>query len=451
MRKDLRRAMFLLAGIQFLLILDTAIINVAAPSIGREFGIAAAELSWVANAYLVAFGGLLLVSGRAADLLPRRALLVAGLGVLIGGSVAGALAADAWLLIAARATQGVGAAIAAAAAFALLLALFPDGPQRHRALGVFAATAGAGGAAGTVLGGVLTDALGWRSTFGLNVVAGLALALLALRVLGPQPRRPTPGTGLDVAGTLTVTAGLGLLAYALVSAGIDGWGAPRTLLAAAPAAVLLTAFVLVERRARAPIVPAAAVREPAVRVANLLAALSQFVLFPMFFLVSLFMQDVLGYPPMAGGLGLLPLSITVVAVAANAGRLIARFGLRAVMVAGFLLVAAGLAGLVPLSGTGSFFPDVLLPSLVIGVGLPLVAVTTNVAATAYAGPDGLGVASGMVTTSQQFGAVLGLAALGGATPGGVGHPVAFAAAAGVAAAAGAAALLLRVGSVAGAR
>ncbi|WP_232667828.1 MFS transporter [Pseudonocardia sp. TRM90224] len=446
MRKDHGRTLFLLAGIQFLLILDTAIINVAAPSIGRELGIAAAELSWVANAYLVAFGGLLLISGRAADLLPRRTLLVVGLGVLVVGSVAGALAADAWLLIAARATQGVGAAFAAAAAFAALLAHFPDGPERHRALGVFAAMAGAGGAAGTVLGGVLTDVLGWRSTFGLNVVAGAALALLALCVLGPQPRRPRPGTTLDVAGALTVTAGLGLLAYALVSAGIDGWTAPRTLLAAASAAGLLTVFVLVQRWAPEPIVPAAAVRQPAVRAANLLAALSQFVLFPMFFLVSLYMQDVLGFPPMAGGLGLLPLSITVVAVAANTGRMIARFGVRPVMVVGCVLLAGGLAGLVPLSAGSSFFPDVLCPTLVIGVGLPLVAVTTNVAATAHAGPDGLGVASGLVTTSQQFGAVLGLAVLGG-----VGHPAAFAVAAALAAASAAVAFFPHTGSVAGAR
>ncbi|WP_258565935.1 MFS transporter [Streptomyces parvulus] len=186
------RALALLAGTQFVLLLDTSIINVAAPSIGKSLEISPAALSWVANAYLVAFGGLLLLSGRAADLLGRRRVFVAGLGVLTSASLLGAVAGDAALLIAARAAQGVGAAMAGAAAFALLLTLFPEGPERHRALGVFAATAGAGGAAGTVLGGVLTSWLGWESTFALNVLAGVALLLPVPRLL---PAGRSAGTG----------------------------------------------------------------------------------------------------------------------------------------------------------------------------------------------------------------------------------------------------------------
>ncbi|MGM1063956.1 MFS transporter [Saccharothrix sp. Mg75] len=407
------RALALLAGTQFLLILDTAIINVAVPSIGVELGLSAATLSWVANAYLVAFGGLLMLSGRAADLLERRGLFVIGLGVLVAGSVAGALAGSAGLLIAARAAQGVGAAIAAAAAFALLLSLFPEGAPRHRALGVFAAMAGAGGAAGTVLGGVLTSWLGWRSTFALNVVAGLALAALALRVLSAnRPRREDRG-GFDVAGALTVTVGLALLAYALVNTGVAGWTAPSTLVTGAVGLVLLAVFAVLQTKVRVPLVPPAVVRRRTLRAANLLSGLGQFVLFPMFFLVSMYLQAVLHYTPVLGGLGLLPLSLVVIAVAGNASRVIGRFGLRVVMVTGFVLVAVGMAWLSRLTPDGSFVGDVLFPSLVLGVGLPLVAITTNVAATSDAGPDELGLASGLINTSQQFGSVIGLAVLAG--------------------------------------
>jgi len=412
MERSARRALALLASTQFLLILDTAIINVAAPSIGQELGISALALSWVANAYLVTFGGLLLLSGRAADLFARRGLFVLGLGILVAASAAGALANEAAWLITARAAQGVGAAVAAASAFAMLLGLFPDGPDRHRALGVFAAMAGAGGAAGTVLGGVLTSWLSWRSTFGLNVVAGLLLALLALRVLEPGRSRQER-TGFDLGGALSVTAGLGLLAYALVNTGVDGWTSPRTLVPGGLAIVLLAVFVVVERRVRTPLIPPAVVRRPVLLAANLLSALGQVVLFPMFFLVSVYLQAVLGYPAVVGGLSLLPLCAVVIVVASNAGRLIGRFGLWPVMVSGYVLVAIGLAWLSRLSADGSFVADVLFPSLVIGVGLPLVAITTNVAATAEAGPDEIGLASGLINTSQQFGSVIGLAVLSG--------------------------------------
>ncbi|MFI9203990.1 MFS transporter [Streptomyces sp. NPDC053048] len=406
------RALALLACTQFMLILDTAIINVAAPSIGDELGISPAGLSWVANAYLITFGGLLLFSGRAADLFGRRRLFVLGLAVLVAASLAGALAGDAGWLIAARAAQGVGAALAAASAFALLLTLFADGPDRHKALGIFAAMAGAGGAAGTVLGGVLTSWLGWRSTFALNVVAGLLLIALAVRML-PEARQEGGQRSFDLAGALTVTAGLGLLAYALVGAGEAGWTAAATLVPAALAAALLVAFVVIESRVAAPLVPLKVFARPTLRLANVLGGLSQMALFPMFFLVSLYMQAVLEFSPVAGGLGLLPLSLVVVVVAGSTDRLIGRFGLRPVMTAGFALVAAGLAWLARLTADGSFTGDVLLPSLVLGVGLPLVAVTTNVAATMDADGHETGLASGLINTSQQFGAVLGLAVLSG--------------------------------------
>ncbi|MFP8940681.1 MFS transporter [Streptomyces fenghuangensis] len=409
---DRRHALALLACTQFVLILDTAIINVAAPSMGRELGISPAELSWVANAYLVSFGGLLLLSGRVADLVGRRRLFVAGLGVLAAASLLGALADNAFLLITARAAQGVGAAMAAASALALLLMLFESGPERHRALGIFAAMAGAGGAAGTVLGGVLTDWLGWESTFAMNVVVAVALAVLAPRLLPPGTVR-RDGRGFDLVGAVTVTAGLALLAYALVNAGEAGWSRPGTVLPGGAACLALLLFVLVERRATAPLVPLAVFSRPTLRLANVLAGMWQMSLFPMFFLVSLYLQAVLGYEPVMGGLGLLPLSLTVVVVASYADRLIGRFGLRAVMCAGFVMVAVGMAWQSALSASGSFVTDVLPPSLLLGVALPLVSVTTNVAATLDTSPEEVGLASGLVNTSLQFGSVIGLAVLSG--------------------------------------
>lgn len=403
-------ALALLASTQLLLIMDTAIINVALPSVGEDLGSGSAGLSWVANAYLITFGGLLLLGGRTADLLGHRRLYLTGLGLLAAASAAGGLAGTAGTLIAARAAQGVGAALAAAAAFALLLNLFPDGPERHKALGAFAAMGGLGGVLGTVLGGVLTDLLGWRSTFWLNVLVALALGLLAPRLLDGGTR--SAQRGFDLGGALTATGGLGLVAYALVGAGESGWTSARTLAAGGAGLVLLAAFAVLESRIAHPLVPSAVLRRPALRDANVLSALAQMALFPMFFLVSLYLQSVLGQSPLTGGLGLLPLSLVVVAVAPQTGRLIFRIGLRSTMTLGFALLCAGMVWLaLALTADGTFASTVLAPSLVLGVALPLVMVTTNVAATAEAAPEETGLASGLINTSQQFGSVLGLAVL----------------------------------------
>ncbi|WP_308295489.1 MFS transporter [Streptomyces sp. MUM 178J] len=419
-------ALALLAATQLLMIMDTALVNVALPSIGRDLGSGSAGLSWVANGYLITFGGLLLLGGRTADLFGRRRVYLAGLGLLAAASAAGAVAGSSAQLIAARTAQGVGAALAAAAAFAVLLGLFPDGPARHRALGVFAAMGGLGGVLGTVLGGVLTDLLGWRSTFWLNVLVAAALGLLALRVLdaGTPDARP----GFDLAGALGATSGLGLVAYALVGAGEAGWTGVRTLAAGTAGLGLLAAFALWERRTAHPLVPPGVLRRPALRRANVLSALAQMALFPMFFLVSLYLQSVLEHSPLTGGLGLLPLSLVVVALAPQTGRLIGRLGLRTTMAAGFALLLGGMVWLaLSLSADGTFATAVLAPSLVLGAALPLVMVTTNVAATAEAAPEETGLASGLINTSQQFGSVLGLAVLVAVATGGLGPEAADAA------------------------
>ncbi|MCB8903874.1 MULTISPECIES: MFS transporter [unclassified Streptomyces] len=406
-----RGALALLAATQLLLIMDTAIVNVALPSVGEDLATGSADLSWVANAYLITFGGLLLLGGRIADLLGHRRVFLGGLGLLAVASAAGGLAPGADALVAARAAQGVGAALAAAAAFALLLLLFPDGPARHRALGAFAAMGGLGGVLGTVLGGVVTDLLGWRSTFWLNVLLAAVLAVLALLVLDRRTG-PVRHGGFDLAGALTATAGIGLVAYALVGAADAGWLSARTLGAGGAGLALLLVFTAVEARAAAPLVPPSVLARPALRLSNTLAALAQTTLFPMFFLVSLYLQNVLGYPPLGGGLGLLPLSLVVVAVAPQTGRLIFRIGLHRTMTLGFVLLCAGTLWLaLALTPDGGFASTVLAPSLLLGAALPLVVVTTNVAATAEAAAEETGLASGLVNTSQQFGSVLGLAVL----------------------------------------
>ncbi|MGA5408126.1 MFS transporter [Streptomyces lavendulocolor] len=396
-----RGALGLLAATQLLMIMDTAIVNVALPSVGEDLRAGSAGLSWVANAYLITFGGLLLLGGRAADLFGHRRTYTGGLALLAAASAAGGLAQSTGALTAARAAQGVGAAFAGAAAFALLLVLFPDGPARHKALGAFAAMGGLGGVLGTVLGGVLTDLLGWRSTFWLNVAVAVVLGLLALRLLDGGTRGA--GAGFDPLGALTATAGLGLLAYALVG---------RSPLAGAAGLALLAAFAAVQRRVARPLVPPAVLARPALRRANALSALAQMALFPMFFLVSLYLQNVLDRSPLAGGLGLLPLSLVVVATAPLTGRLIVRLGLGRTTTLGFGLLLAGMVWLaLSLSADGTYATTVLAPSLVLGAALPLVMVTTNAAATAGAAPEETGLASGLINTSQQFGSVLGLAVL----------------------------------------
>lgn len=408
--RSAKAGLALLASTQLLLIMDTAIINVALPSVGRDLGSGSAGLSWVANAFLITFGGLLLLGGRAADLLGHRRVFLGGLGVLGVASAAGGAAGSVGVLVGARAVQGVGAALAAAAAFALLLNLFPDGPDRHKALGAFAAMGGLGGVLGTVLGGVLTDLLGWRSTFWLNVIGALLLAVLTLRLLDGNTR--SAERGFDIGGALTATAGLGLIAYGLVGAADAGWTSARTLGVFAAGLALLAAFAVLEKRIAHPLVPPAVLRRPTLRLANCLSALAQMTLFPMFFLVSLYLQSVLDQTPLYGGLGLLPLSLVVVAVAPQTGRLIHRLGLRATMTLGFTLLFAGMLWLgLALAAEGTFLSAVLAPSLVLGAALPLVMVTTNVAATADVAPGETGLASGLINTSQQFGSVLGLAVL----------------------------------------
>jgi EmrB/QacA subfamily drug resistance transporter len=403
-------ALALLAAAQFVVVLDASIVNVALPSIGRALDFSRDNLSWVVNAYTLTFGGFLLLGGRMADLLGRRRLFISGLILFAGASLAGGLAqSDVWL-IAARAVQGLGAAMLSPAALSLVTTLFAEGPDRNRAMGVWGAVAGSGGAAGVLLGGMLTQWAGWEWVLFVNVPIGIAAAVLSPRLL---PESRVDGQRhFDVAGAVSVTAGLSLLVYSLVNANKAGWGSVETLALIAAAAVLLAGFVLVERRTRAPLVPIPGIfRLRSIRGINVTALLIAMALFSMFFFISLYMQQVLGYSPLKAGVSYLPLAGGIIVSAGIASQLVTRFGVKPVLVSGLLLVAGGLIWFAQISVGGSYLSDILGPSLLSAFGLGFAFVPMTVAAVAGVEPHESGLASGLINTSQQVGGALGLAVL----------------------------------------
>jgi EmrB/QacA subfamily drug resistance transporter len=409
-----RRALGLLVTIQFLLILDAAIVGIALPSIQAQLGFSPAGLSWVTNGYTLAFGGFLLLGGRVGDLLEQRRVFVAGVLLFTCASAVAAVAPDPAMLVTARLVQGFSAAIASPIALSLLLHLFPDataegGAARARALGIWSAVGGAGGAAGFILGGVLTDYLGWRSVFLINVPVGLVVAILSPRLL-PRPRRAATRGAFDLAGASAITGGLVALVYALISAGERGLLATMTWAAALVAVLLLVAFVVVERSSSTPLVPLSVFRRPAIRGSNLLMLLVTAAFTPTFFFLSLTAQRVFGFSPMLAGLALLPLALIIVATAINAGKLLTRFGPRVVAATGLMSVGSGLFWLAFVSGH-HFALEVLGPEVLVGVGGGLTFVAVTVVGTAGIDAETAGLATGLLSTSQQIGASIGLATL----------------------------------------
>lgn len=395
-----------LALTQFLLILDTAVLNVALPQLGGELSLTPAAESWVLNAYVVAFGGLLLLGGWIADAFGRGRVLVLGLVLLAIGAAVGAVGQSGAVVIASRAGQGVGAALAAAAAMSLVFSRF-DGAARRRTLGLFAAMAGLGGAAGTALSGVLTETLGWRSTFWINVAAALVLAAWACTL--PNMLERGRRRRLNVLGGVLITVALASAAYAVTAAAEANGPGGATVAAGLTAAVALLGFVLLERRGSNPLVTPSIWRTPPLLRALALAGAGQWALVPVFLFISLYLQRVLGYEPIAAGFSLLPMSLAICLIAPQVPRAVGRWGLRPVMVAAFLTVAAAAFWLSRVSVDGSFPVDVLGPTLLLALGLPAVSVTTNIAAAEHSPPAEPGTASGLLTTAQQFGATLGLA------------------------------------------
>jgi EmrB/QacA subfamily drug resistance transporter len=403
-------ALALLATTQFVLILDAAIVGVAMPSIATDLDLSQSDLTWIANAYTLLFGGFLLLGGRLADLLGRRRLFVGGLVLFTAASLIAGLADSGLILVGARALQGFAAALVSPAALSLVMTLFKDGAERNKALGILGAVAGSGAAAGLVLGGILTDWFGWASVFYVNVPIGIAAVLLAFRLL-PRSGAVDRSRGFDLAGATTVTGGLALLVYVLVNANDAGWLSVETLGLGALSLALLAAFVVIEMRVEHPLVPLRFFAAPLRRGANVVAVLTTMAMFPMFFFITLYTQQVLGYSPIESGLAQLPFALTIIVVASSIGPVIARLGLRTTAIAGLALMTVGLAWISRLPVDGTFLGDLLGPMLVIATGAGLAFISMMIAATNSAAEHEAGLASGLINTAQQVGGALGLGVL----------------------------------------
>jgi EmrB/QacA subfamily drug resistance transporter len=404
-------ALALLAMTQFVVVIDASIVNVALPTIGSHLHFSRDDLSWVVNAYTLTFGGFLLLGGRLADLLGRRRMFMLGLVLFSLASLAGGLAqSEAWLIIA-RATQGLGAAIVSPAALSIITTTFAEGSERNRALGIWGAVAGAGGAAGVLLGGILTSGLSWRWVLFVNVPIGIAAAALAPRLL--LESRADAGTkGFDLPGAVTVTAGLALLVYAVVDAVNVGWGSTETLLRLAGSAILLAAFVAIELRQSHPLLPFSIFRLRTLRGADIVGLLIGMSLFSMFYFISLYLQDVLHFSPIKAGVAYLPLAVGIILSAGAASQLVTRIGFKPTLIAGMLFIAAGLLWFSRVrSPGGSYAADVLGPSILAAIGLGFSFVPVTIAALTGTTEQEAGLASGLINTSQQVGGALGLAIL----------------------------------------
>jgi EmrB/QacA subfamily drug resistance transporter len=403
-------ALVLLAAAQFIVVLDASIVNVALPSIGRDLHFSQDDLSWVVNAYTLTFGGFLLLGGRMADLLGRRRLFVSGLILFALASLAGGLAQSAGWLVAARAVQGLGAALLSPAALSILTNTFTEGAERNKALGVWGAVAGSGGAAGVLFGGMLTQWAGWEWVLFVNVPVGALVAVMSVRTL-LESRNAGP-RHFDVAGAVSVTAGLSLIVYSLVRANQVGWTSAQTLVLGAVGIALVAAFVVIELRTRAPLVPFPGIfRLRTISGINITALFIAMALFSMFFFISLYMQQVLGYDALKAGISYLPLAGGIIVSAGAASSLVTRFGFKPVLMVGLLLTGGGLVWFAQVSPDGSYLGDILFPSLLAAVGLGLSFVPMTIAAVAGVRPDEAGLASGLINTSQQVGGALGLAIL----------------------------------------
>ena len=411
----------LLATAQFVVVLDASVVNVAMPSIGADLGLSQEGLAWLVNAYVLAFGGFLLLGGRMADLLGRRRMFVSGFLLFAVASYVGGLAESGGVLIAARAAQGLGAAILSPAALSLVMTTFEEGGRRHNshrgggagagrgrgaerntALGVWGAVAAGGGAAGSLRGGVIPQTIGWEWVLWINTPIGIAAAVVAPLVLA-ESRATNSSGGFDALGAVTVTGGLVALVYGVIEDPV----------ALVFAAVLLGAFVVTETRANNPLVPFALFRERSVTGATVTGVLMGGALIGLFFFATLYLQLVLGYGPLKAGVSFLPLALTIGASAGLASSLATKLGPKPVLVAGLVIQAAGLYWFSHVSAGGSYLADVLFPSLVVALGMGLAFVPLTIAAMTGVSEDASGLASGVMSTASQIGQAVGLAVLTG--------------------------------------
>jgi EmrB/QacA subfamily drug resistance transporter len=403
-------ALAVIALAQFMVIMDTSIIGVALPKIQADLGFSPEDLSWVFNAYVVAFGGLLLLGGRLSDLFGAKRLFLTGWAVLAAGSLAAGLADSTGLEIAARAAQGVGAAFIAPSALTLLIMLFGHEPKElMKAFAVYGAAAPAGGTAGVFLGGVITEWISWPWVFYVNIPIALLVLAVAPRLM---PAVPAQRGSIDLAGAITATAGLALMVFGIVLAPEEGWGSSATLLTIAGGVALLAAFVAIQAARREPLMRLGIFRAPNLAAANVAQFLLGAAWIPMWFFLNLYLQQVLGYGAFEGGAALLPMTAAIMLLMVVVGpRVVNRFGLKTPIVAGMLLLAAGMAVMSLVRPDGHFATDVLPASLIAAAGMSQSFITSLRAAISSAQPEEGGLASGIVSTSYQVGSALGLAAM----------------------------------------
>ncbi len=402
-------ALALLSVVQFMVVLDIAIVNVALPSIQVDLGFSQENLQWVISAYALVFGGFLLLGGRAADLLGRRRIFLLGVVVFTVASLLAGLAWSEASLIGARALQGLGAAIITPAALSILSVTFAEGRDRNIALGVWGAVGGFGAAAGVLLGGILTDALSWEWIFFVNVPVGVAAFALAPFLL--KESRDARVKTFDVPGAVLVTGGLSLLVYAITAGGRDGWLASETLALFTGSVVLLAGFVAWELRHPEPLMRFGIFRTRTVAGANVAGFIMGTVLFSMFLILTLYMQQVLGYSAMKTGVAYLAVAGTAIIWSTVAAQLVTRIGVKPVLTVGMAMLTAGLVYFTQVSLGGSYPGDLLPGFLLIGVGIGFSYVPISIAALAGVQPAEAGLASGLINTSQQIGGALGIAAL----------------------------------------
>jgi EmrB/QacA subfamily drug resistance transporter len=402
-------ALGLLAVVQFMVVLDIAIVNVALPSIKVDLGFSQEDLQWVISAYALFFGGFLLLGGRAADLLGRRRLFLVGLVVFTVASLFAGLAWSEGSLIVARSVQGLGAAIVTPAALSILTTTFTEGRERNIALGVWGAVGGFGAAAGVLLGGILTDALSWEWIFFLNVPVGIAAFALAPLLLNES--RDASVRSFDAIGAVLVTGGLSALVYAITQAGSNGWGSAKTIGFFAASAVLLASFFGWEQRHPEPLMRFGLLRTKTIAGANVAGFIMGTALFSMFLMLTLYMQQVLGYSAMKTGVGYLAVAGTAILTSMVAAQLVTRIGVKPVLVVGMIALTAGLVYFTQVSVNGTYLGDLLPGFLLVAVGIGFSFVPISIAALAGVQPAEAGLASGLINTSQQIGGALGIAIL----------------------------------------
>ena len=391
----------------FMTVLDVSIVNVALPSIKTSLGVSDASLQWILIAYAITFGGFLLLGGRAADLLGRRRMFMVGLVLFSAASLVCGLAGSIGVLIAARTAQGVGAAIISPATLSIITTTFEEGAERNKALGIWGAMGGSGAAAGVLFGGILTKYAGWEWIFFVNVPVG-ALVLALTRSVVRESRAPGL-RGFDAGGAVTVTSGLALLVYAISKAPDVGWAAGRTIGLLVAAAALLAAFVAVEARQRSPLVPFSIFRTKTLTGANAAGFLLGAVVYSSFFVLTLYVQQVLGYSALKTGLTFLATAGTVIPVAGASQALVTRIGVRPVMTVGLALITGAMLWYAQIPVHGRFAGDLLPGYLMMGVGMAFAFIPVSIAALAGVEPQEAGLASGLINTSQQVGGALGVA------------------------------------------